>query len=375
MTGRGFTLLETALAMVIGAMVLVIASGLFVAMGNAERSFAMANERSSEMAVTQTAVRRAFMRLVMAPNSTAVREGQVDDRRPRVLLTEDPGAGAEGVPRFEVVVSRAPVGFGLASPAAAWAFSDEDRASLNFVNADGSGGQVRGVFELRRDNARERVMRSLGIASPMWDRADGTAAGEPGVRDEHGWTLWWRRMPADEIAALQNGRSPWGDGEGDREEEARRLAGSVRLARGLERARWQVFKSDTWTDVYGGTIVRDLPAYLKLTLRTVSGGYAEWLFEVEWTTSETIGSDTAANALLGLDANGDPVAGGTDTGSGDTSGGDTGDGTDGGGRDRPGGRPGSGDNGGGPTAGDGSFGDSSSGGRSQHINLGGGKGG
>lgn len=360
MTRRGFTLLELTLATVIGAMVLLVAGGLFVAMGRAEATFARAHERANEMALTQSSIRRAFARLVMAPNDTAVREGEVDTRRPRVLLTDDPAAGGDGVPRFEVVVSRAPVAATLAGPAAGWAFADEDRASLNFVSADGSGGQVRGVFELRRDGQRERVMRALGVAGPLW----GPAASDEPEQGRAGWTLWWRRMPADEVAQLEDGRQLWRDGDGDEELEAKRLAGAIRLARGLTGVEWQVFKSDAWTAVYGGITVQELPAYLKLKLRTVEGDFAEWLFEVEWTTSETVGTDTQAYDLLGLDENGEPVADTGDTGTDDAQQDDepTAD-------DRPGQTGGQDD---GPTAGDGRWGDSSSGGRSKTFHIGGG---
>lgn len=360
MNRRGFTLLETALAAVIAAMVLLVASGLLVAMGHAEKSFARANERTNELAMTQGAVRRAFLRLVMASNATAAREGETDTRRPRLMLTTDPVAGADGVPRFEVVVSRAPIAQTLAGPAASWAFADEDRASLNFVSADGTGGQVRGVFELRRDGEREQIMRTLGIANPMWDAPEQGEAARDGVQ---GWTLWWRRMPAEEIAELDAGNPLRRDGDGDQQLEAKRLAGSVRLIRGLDRAEWNVFKNDEWTDAYGAIVVNDLPAFLKLKMHTLDGEFAEWLFEVEWTTSDTVSSDAAANALRGLDAAGNPVETGSQNDS-DSSSSDDGDQSTGG---QDNGSSGSN----GHTAGDGQWGDSSSGGKSATINIGG----
>lgn len=322
---RGFTMLEMVLATVIAAVVLLAVGGIFGAVAVSDRASEAALARSSEFAMTQGAARRTFLRLVVAAN----REVAEDEVLPRPRLALGPDPAARGAPRFEVVVSRPPVSGALATSAAEWAFASQDDASLNFVSSDGSGGQERGVFELRPDGSRERVMTRLGLESPWWDAPSDVevdargmeihpaaftgAKGTPvDTREGTTWTLWYRRMTAEEIAILDMGSDPWPDGFQDDEIEVRRLAGAVRLATGLTEARWRVFKGDEWVTDYTALMVQDLPAFIQLRARAENGTFAEWLFEIGWTESERVGTDDAAASYTGSTA-GDTAAAGTDT--------------------------------------------------------------
>lgn len=307
---RAFTMLELVLASVVASMILLVAGAIFLAAERSERASAAAFERTSQVEVTQGTMRRAFLRLVMTPNVATPPEVPP---RPRMLLSDD--GAATGAQRFELVVSKPPVAPGLAGAAGSAAFASEDSATLNFLSADGSGGQVRGVFELRPDGSRERVMAALGVANALWDLPPDLPyqASPPIQSPPPGWTLWWRRLPADEIAALQAGVPVWRDGEDpDPAFEAQRLAGSIRLMTGLTQARWRVFRQDQWVETFEGTMANDLPAYLQFNAVTREGDVFQWLFEVDWTESVQVGTDAEADAILGV---GD-AAGGGDGGTG-----------------------------------------------------------
>ncbi|MEQ8770155.1 MAG: type II secretion system protein [Phycisphaerales bacterium] len=311
---RGFTLLETALATVIAGMLLIVVGGLFMSINVADRASSNALTRAAEFSMTQGTIRRAFLRLVMAADRELAEDEVLP--RPRMLLEAD--GGAPGTTRFELVVSRPPVGANLSTTAAQWAFAASDESSLNYVSADGSGGQQRGVFELRRDGEREFIMASFGLESPWWEpptaeqlaerratRADiRPATYAPGQRpaiepDAPGWTLWYRRMIPEEVALLEQGVLPWRDGEGDPEIEARRLAGAVRLATGLTEAQWRVYKGDAWVTQFEALMTRELPAFVQFRARAKNGTYGEWLFEVAWTEAENVGTDDEASFFGG----------------------------------------------------------------------------
>ncbi len=313
-TARGFTLLETALATVIAGMVLIVIGGLFMSINVADRASSNALSRAAEFSMTQGTIRRAFLRLVMASD----RETLEDEVLPRPRMLLEPDGGAAGTARFELVVSRPPVGANLSTTAAQWAFAASDESSLNYVSADGSGGQQRGVFELRPDGEREFIMASFGLESAWWDpptaeqlaerrapRADiRPATFAPGQQpvvdpDAPGWTLWYRRMIPEEVAMLEQGLSPWRDGEGEPEIEARRLAGAVRLATGLTEAQWRVYKGDEWVTDFEALMTRDLPAFVQFRARAKNGTYGEWLFEVAWTEAESVGTDDDASFFGG----------------------------------------------------------------------------
>lgn len=322
-TARGFTLLETALAAVIASMVMIVVGGLFASITVSDRASTTALTRATEFSMMQGTIRRAFLRLVLAED----REIDEDELLPRPRMLLEPDAAALGAPRFEMVVSRPPVGANMSTTAAQWAFAESDESSLNFVSADGSGGQERGVFELRRDGERELIMTSYGLNSPWWDpptpeqlarnRAPQaniqTAAFAPGQvpalgADATGWTLWYRRMIPEEVALLDQGALPWPDGEGDPELEARRLAGAVRLATGLTEAQWRVYKGDEWVMDFAALMTRELPAFIQFRARAKNGTYGEWLFEVAWTEAESVGTDQEA-AFFGGAGDGGTVAG------------------------------------------------------------------
>jgi prepilin-type N-terminal cleavage/methylation domain-containing protein len=364
---RAFTLLEMLLAVTAAGVVALVAVSAVAMMQRADERLSTRYQSATELSTVHTALTRAFGSMVTAPQSATAGANQAaanltgqntgtggntsgtntggngtggngstqtrdtttfggrsssttngggegtgspaagsgdetsteEGPRPRVIIGFDLTAQAMGEREFdpqavrigtpqviEVVLSQPPAGYALPS----W-MTDADVQGLNL-----SGGGVRGVFELRPD-------------------PDQLAA----------WALWWRPVRED--------GSPWSETfELERERNAFRLAGNITLFRA------QVFiGNERWTE-YNATVTNDLPAYFEVEIRTGDGLYANWMFEVGWTTGEERHEMTEAE-LAALNGTGETD--GESTGSvgigGVTEG--AGGGRGGGGRRPGGGRP------------------------------------
>lgn len=333
---RGFTLLETVLATVIGGMVLAGSMSMFLAISRTEKTMARASRHMEELALTQQVFRRSFMTMVLAPTASvqdAVEEAEQDGEvteaemalfpRPRVLLefdiapsitamqraalldgvrVRDPAGYGFGPQRLEIVLPDKPVPESMRLAPAAWSTGAGD----DLIEAyDPSGVEIpdsetglRGVFELRPDGARERVMEGYGIVpstglepTPLTPAARAKA---------DGWTLWWRPIYGEEYAARQAGQAY------DVDLMPAMLAEAVPLVRGIEVMRWTAFAAEDdpndpdapviterWPE-YAGTTVEDIPGYLELELKTTSGSYANWMFEMGWSLAEESSEDVPA---------------------------------------------------------------------------------
>lgn len=309
---RAFTLLELSLAMTIGAMCLLLAGGIFYSAGKVDESSERVTRVQGESYFTQTILRNTFMSLLVVHGNAQDSENPPDLStlgRPRIILEPDPVSGMQ---RLEVVLRSTPVPGVLQGPGARLAFLDEDAESLNFATADGAGGSARCVFEFRRDGDRELVMERLGIDNPMAD-TPGADPSDP----ERGWSLWWRRMTADEVEMLEAGYDPVADGAGDANAEARRLASAVRLASGLREAYWKAFHRGERRDAFTCTTNGDLPAYFELEFGGETQAYANWLFEIGWAYGEPEDIEIGVGAG-GADGEDTGVGGAGGTGGGTT---------------------------------------------------------
>jgi len=294
---RGFTLLETILASTIASLVLLAALSMFLTLARAERTLAARFDQTNEVAWLQLTVRRALLSLVMDENTSVdpqtderlVPQGETLPPRWRMLLEPDPlaeayvatgrwarPAGVAQMQRFEVVLDAPPIPDALLGPAAGWA-SRAPADAMDFSLADLAGedtGGVRGVFELRPDGVRERLMRSVGLAARDWP-----------VREENdpdaGWTLWWREYSVAEIGSLTAGGVVLPD-DVTSPEGQERLMRAYPLIRGIDVLRWQIFSNNARVEAYQGLAQKQLPAYIELEVRTTTGKYANWMFEVGW---------------------------------------------------------------------------------------------
>ncbi len=318
-TRRGFTLMETILAATLGSMVLLATVGVFMFAARTERTLAARFTQTSDMANLQVTLRRAMQTLVMkensnvAPGEEASEDAPAPDR-PRIILGPDEIAavmieggrtrpqGAASVQRLEVVLSAPPLPNALLGPAAGWA-SPGSLDALDFTLADLEGentGGVRGVFELRPDGQRERLMRAAGLNRMGWPEAKDND-------EAKGWTLWWRPMTIEEIDHLNAGGAWLGD-EVQTEAGQMRLAAAAPLVRGLTECRWLFFDDRKRIEAYAGLEMNDLPAYVELELRTRTGLYANWMLELGWTVGadpfvEEEDEDTSAAGGGGADEN------------------------------------------------------------------------
>lgn len=303
---RGFTLVETILAATLGSMVLLGTVSVFTLAARSERTLAARFDQTEQMARMQVTLRRSMLTLVMKENATGVQDDASVStglqellepvERPRILLVPDEivnsmielgrtgPTGAASVQRLEVVLSAPPLPNALLGPAAGWA-SPVSIDALDFSLADLEGentGGLRGVFELRPDGQRERLMRSVGLDREDWPVPDAASQID-------GWTLWWRPMTLEEIDHLNAG-GEWLTDEVLTEAGQRRLAGAAPLLRGITELRWQFYDDRQMLESYAGLEMNDLPAYVTLELRTASGLYANWMLEMGW----TVGADPNA---------------------------------------------------------------------------------
>jgi len=334
---RGFTLLETVLASVIGSLVLVAAFTLFIGMSRAEQTMSRASRQMEELALTQQVFRRSFMEMVLAPTSSvtdAIEEAEADGEvteaelaampRPRLILEfddaasvstmmlyasldgvrlADPAGYGYGPQRLEVVLPDKPVPESMRLFPAAWSSAPQDDLVRAFdpsgVEMPQEESGLRGCFELRPDGARERVMEGYGLSpsAGLEPRPLTPAARKP----PEGWTLWWRPVYGEEYEARQNGRAY------DVDLKPSLLAEAVPLIRGIKVIRWTAFAAEDdpddpdapviterWPE-YSGTTVEDIPGYLEVELETTSGTYANWMFEMGWSLAEEAVEDEPAD--------------------------------------------------------------------------------
>lgn len=300
---RGFTLLEVALAAVIGAAILLATVGMFGLMERSETVLDKQFHQSRELGTLQIVLRRSFNAMLMSEETGEALEDtnaetQGDIGKGEVVETEDPAWDAEGnrprilleydnspdlqqmsllVPsipsdpmgmpqRFEVVLPRSPIPAALRLPTYGWQAQGIDLESEQEVY--GISGAVRGVFELRPDGSRERYLLDHGMTP-----ADGER-----VRNETqtGWTLWWRPIFPDEILKQQMNLPPSED------DFLRSAAEGYPVIRGVKRCRFLAFDNGYRRPVYAARTAPDLPAYLEVEIETYSGLYASWMFEVGW---------------------------------------------------------------------------------------------
>ncbi len=281
---RAFTMLELVLAMSMASMVGVGAFAVLNMMNRGDRTLEHRSTQVRELATLHGLLQDALGSLVMSnaerPNTNVGGEsleqdlealmefdGIDDDQpvRPRMILRADPSElalSAEGrnTPQsFELVLRD-----GIASYNEPEGLSDAELAALQRGRE-----AIRGVLELR---------------------PEGSA-----------WALWWR--PVDE-----NGGPIRDDHESNREQSALRLCG------GLNGFQWKAFyNSERRLHTYKETWSNDLPSYFELEVSTTTGLYANWMFEVGWTTAaetrEIVDEGGGANAN-GADAAASGGAGG-----------------------------------------------------------------
>ncbi|MEL6499645.1 MAG: prepilin-type N-terminal cleavage/methylation domain-containing protein [Planctomycetota bacterium] len=245
---RGFTMLETVLAVAVGSLVLAAAFGMIATIRSSDRALADQSRDMNSLAATQIAVRRALDTIHAAPPGT-VRSAMADageDAANAVLNTAFPSpvpglaarlemtTGAN--PRLEVVLGSPLLDRPPAAPDDAAA---GETGLVTRVAAEQLPGH-RGAFEVRREPDREFP------------------------------SLWWVPLPPRDLPA----------GVVFDEES---LPRPRRLCPDVRSLTWTAFIDSQRVPLVRAIEKSQLPAYIELEIETAGGGYGNWMFELGWT--------------------------------------------------------------------------------------------
>mgnify|MGYP001794999838 CR=1 FL=1 len=333
---RGFTLLETILASVIGSFVLLGCFSLFLSMSRVENSMNRASRQMEELAMTQQILRKSFMTIALigeqaleAKQSELAVDGVIPVEqlpnlpRPRFIVEFDNAPSIAGMvtsafmdgvelrdpsgfdsgPQFiEIVLPDKPVPESMRLFVPRWSSSPTDDLVEAFDPSGISRPQeesgVRGIFELRPGGARERVMEGYGVtpATGLEPRPL-----TPDAREApDGWTLWWRPVYGEEYAARQTG-VPF-----DVDSNPTLLEEAVPLIRGVRRMQVYAFAAEEDPanpdgppireryPAYDASTTAQLPGFVEFIIETTGGLTAEWVFEMGWSITDESFGDPAA---------------------------------------------------------------------------------
>lgn len=255
MIRRGFTLLETMLAMVVGILVLTAAMGVMSGIRSSDAMLSVRATHQREMADVRASVSSALARLRPGPNNI-VRDHLGDGVEEETLNAiynaayPDPIAGLayhfeltdeSGLPRLEVVVDRLTMG----------AYRPEERSEAHEEGeprAEVEGGLAFGFEDLSGFRGAYELRESADRASAE---------------------LWWVPMPPRNVPA------------GLVFDETT-LPGPRLLCAHVAELRWTAFIDRARTPRVRAVEARQLPAYVELELRTTEGLHASWMFELGW---------------------------------------------------------------------------------------------
>lgn len=125
---------------------------------------------------------------------------------------------------------------------------------------------------------------------------------------EPSWTLAWKP-----ISSATTARIPTGTGRDAAPNDTLADAvgaddadpGRAVLATGLTACRWEVYSNRRFVEDCAISLAEQLPAYVRMSVATVTGNTMEWVFEVGWSTGAEPGTVvTGAAAAPGASANG-----------------------------------------------------------------------
>lgn len=338
---RGFTLLELALAALVGGMIVMACFGVFRAMDSADRVLKNRFDQSAQLARLQTIMRRTFVNLAMsprteprparqnsppsstAPTTAGAAESGRDARRnvqteptpgtdtagssppvattvrndqppepPRIILAEDRRISDTPMMRLPITGAE---DRGISAPAS-WkpqrleVVLARPPVPLPRMTADGRGISPFPEAESGREEFTEeevagtKLFRGIFELQPVpaGDRGPG---GSP-ARSILTWALYWRPMPPG--ALLESGESGRVD-EFD-------LAPPSLIASDLTYLRWQFYDDRIKKTEFATAYVRMLPAYVEMEVQTASGIWNSWMFEVDFVMSTEESPNSEGNS-------------------------------------------------------------------------------
>ncbi|MCK6476146.1 MAG: hypothetical protein L6Q35_04860 [Phycisphaerales bacterium] len=328
MMRRGFTILELSLAASIGGLIVLASLGVFTALDRTDQTLKSRFDQTSQLTRLHAVMRRTFVNLAMSSKpkpvprqqanaqanqanratgrqtDTGSNDGQNagDPNNPpvpqvtqparvepaRVILGEDRrlsltpmvrmaspaelGRGELSAPaqRLEVVVGRPPVPLPRTRDSSV--FPEGNAGQDEMSDGDPIGTKLfRGIFELQPVPA--------GTVGP------GGSAPRPILT----WVLWWRPLPPGSEAE----QSPEGS---VREYD---LLPPTLIATDLTFLRWQFYDDRQRKVEFSTAYTTDLPAYVEMEVQTAAGLWANWLFEIDFMTSNEETEDEPAGGQGG----------------------------------------------------------------------------
>jgi hypothetical protein len=354
-TRRAFTLIELALATVLGTIIIAAALAIFTSMDRADRRFERRFEETVAIERLHSTLRKAFANMAMTeeaapPNTPGVQAisstaGTTQPGRavetdtsltpaslpaPRFVLLEDQnpqvrgmvnlsraleGGGGSGIlaPQImEVTLTQSPIGDARAAMLAAYetrmavrlglrdstsGSSSDSAADSDSASRSSSDSSSRQGEDLAESAARDRAA-ALDAPTPA-DEEDAFAGNlvrgqfflRPGVADRRARD----GMNADEI--------PW-DLYWVRLRPRERIEAfdaplappeyvgePTLIASGLRYFNIRIFKDRGWIRQHAATYFQHLPAYVQVEVETTTGIWAKWLFEVGWVMSAEVPKD------------------------------------------------------------------------------------
>ncbi|MEO0513379.1 MAG: prepilin-type N-terminal cleavage/methylation domain-containing protein [Planctomycetota bacterium] len=265
MNRRGFTLLETVMASVVGAIVAIAAFALLSTVRRTDEGLKKRVEWINSFANTQRLVRRSLTSLAIAPDTSAAQAPPLG--LPRFSLTR---VGREQ--RLELLLTEPLLGRIEADRRRVLRRGTDGGVELRYQDLS----TFRGVFETVPEG-RDRAL-----------------------------ALYWRPLPPAELPP------------GVRF-DASTLPEPIQIASGLSSVVWQVMDGRDRVGSWTASSNMEMPAYAELELRGSGNGYANFLFPLDWAD---VSEEFAAASVPALpdepDAEGDDEQIEVDTGvSGD----------------------------------------------------------
>jgi hypothetical protein len=290
--GRGFTLLETMLAALIGSLVLGVCMTMFAFLDRSDRRMGARFEQAMGLERLRRAVDRAMSTLVMSSepprrggeNRTVggTPAGAAPEADPRPLPPPRFLIEPDGSPTVERLVKRARIAgmgatTGITTPQRMEVVLERSPIPTPRASAPEHGRRaVRGVFELRPDSMTPATAAGI-MVSPSY-RVSGAA---------EGWTLWWRPLPTPAES------DPSGPSRSKSEADVRGLdptqdPAAVPIMSGLTDCTWTVYRKREKRRDLNAIWSLDLPAYVELSVTTTAGLTSQWMFEVGWISAPEV---------------------------------------------------------------------------------------
>lgn len=317
-------MLEVVLAAALGGFVILATMAVFLQIERTETLLAARTRDSNELANLRLVIQRATSNFVMSTDPLPARERaqqgdtgtnpRSDDSRlkqmlaselaPRLVLEEDPALAsiamrreasadwsgdATRVQRLEVVVSDSPVPQEEMDPFGRVGVGPGDRRKF-YVRGDvterrsraeekskaptreGAPEDARGEATTETETAPVRAIRGAFELRPQPLTAAQAAAFERGEWPEEAraWQMWW--VP---LRPRESGLEP-------AERESPEVAMEFLVASNLRYVEWKMFDDKEHKSAMVATWEQQLPAYVEVSVQTVSGLNANWMFEVDW---------------------------------------------------------------------------------------------